>query len=105
MGLSRRYEPEHPAGESCAFGMDFSPLLAPGSGIVSGSLKIFTNTAVPADASFDWRVGPVEVLGRSVYAVLAGGVQGQDYQLVWTATDSDGNVWPRTTLVLCAPTS
>src|ERR1700746_3323787 len=102
--LSGRGGSEYPAGEMCGFGMDFSPLLAPGSGIVSGSLKIFTNTAVPADASHDWLVGPVQILGRSVYAVLAGGVQGQDYQLVWTATDSDGNVWPRTALVLCAPT-
>jgi hypothetical protein len=105
MGLSRRYEPEHPAGEKCGFGMDFSPLLAPGSGIVSGSLRIFTNTAVPANAANDWTMGPVTVLGPAVYAVLAGGVSGQDYQLVWTATDSDGNVWPRTALVLCAPTS
>jgi hypothetical protein len=105
MGLSRRYEPEHPAGEWCAFGMDFSPLLAPDAGIVSGGLNIFTNTAVPADASHDWTVGPIQVLGRVVYAFLEGGVQGQDYQLQWVAIDSDGNVWPRTALVLCAPTS
>jgi hypothetical protein len=36
---------------------------------------------------------------------LTGGVSGTDYQIKWTATDSAGNVWPRTALVLCADTS
>ena len=105
MGLSRRYEPEHPAGETCSFGRDFAPLLPPGVGVVSGSLAIMTNVALPQAADSDWTVGPVTVEGRAVYATLAGGVSGRDYQLLWTATDTAGNIWPRTALVLVAPTS
>jgi hypothetical protein len=105
MGLSRRYEPEHAPGEICAFGMDFSPILAPGVGLSSGSLTVFSNVAVPVDARADWQIGTVGVWGRVVYAVLSGGVEGRDYQLRWVAMDTDGNVWPRTALVLCAATS
>lgn len=105
MALSRRYSPEHPPGESCVFGLDFSAVIPPGVGVTSGTLAIMTNTAVPADASANWTVGPVEVRGRVLYATLKGGVAGTDYQLLWTAIDSDGHVWPRTALCLCAPTS
>jgi hypothetical protein len=105
MPLSRRYTPEHPPGESCPFGLDFSFLIPPGIGIASGALSIFTNTVPIASADADWTVGPVTVQGRTLYAVLTGGVEGKDYQLRWTATDTQGNVWPRTTLVLCAETS
>ena len=105
MALSRRYHPEHPEGESCMFGLDFTPVLAPGVDDQSGNLAIFTNEAAPVPADADWTVSPVEVTGGVVHAVLSGGKPGVDYRLVWTATDSDGNVWPRTALVLCAPTS
>lgn len=105
MPLSRRYTPEHAPGESCSFGLDFSPILPVGVGIASGELSILTNTANPADASADWRIGPVMVQGRAIYANLSGGVAGTDYQLKWTAHDTAGNTWPRTTLVLCAETS
>ena len=33
------------------------------------------------------------------------GVDGKDYQLRWSATDTSGNVFPRTALLLCAQTS
>lgn len=105
MPLSRRYTPEHPPGEGCNFGLDFSPLIPPGVGVASATLSIFTNTAVPLAADTDWIKGPVNIRGRQVYCNLAGGINGNDYQLRWTATDTDGNIWPRTTLVLCAQTS
>ena len=105
MPLSRRYRPEHPPGESCSFGLDFSFIIPVGVGIEQGTLAILTNTATPTDASADWTIGAVTVRGRAVYAVLAGGVAGKDYQLKWTVTDTAGNVFPRTCLVLCAATS
>jgi hypothetical protein len=105
MPLSRRYTPEHAPGESCSFGLDYSFIIPVGVGIASGAIAIRTNTAAPVDASGDWTIGAVEVRGRAIYAILSGGVAGTDYQLVWTAVDTSGNVWPRTTLVLCAPTS
>ena len=88
------------------FGMDFAPLIPPGVGIKSGTLKIFTN-ASPARARrrrLD-RHRAVTWLDRTLYATLGGGKSGVDYMLTWTATDTQGNVWPRSALVLCAPTS
>ena len=105
MAISRRYTPEHPPAEVCFFGLDFSYLIPPGVGIASGSLSIFTNTVAPVAADADWTKGPIQIYGRSLYASLGGGVEGTDYQLRWLATDTDGNVWPRTALVLCAQTS
>lgn len=105
MPLSRRYSPEHPPGESCSFGLDYSAIVPVGVGLSSGTLNILTNTATPADASGDWTIGAVKVQGRALYANLSGGVAGTDYQLKWTALDTAGNTWPRTTLVLCADTS
>ena len=105
MPLSRRFTPEHPPGESCKFGVDFSFIIPPGVGLSSGTLAILTNTAAPADASADWTIGPVMMRGRALYAMLTGGVAGTDYQLKFTAFDTAGNKWPRTALVLCAETS
>ena len=105
MPLSRRFNPEHPPGEDCSFGIDFSFIVPPGVGLRSGSLAILTNTAAPADASADWTIGPVTVRGRALYAMLTGGVAGTDYQLKFTAVDTAGNTWPRTALILCADTS
>jgi hypothetical protein len=105
MPLSRRYTPEHPAGEACVFGLDFSAVIPPGVGIASGDLDIFTNTVPPNAADADWTKGPVSVQGRVLYATLAGGLDGTDYMLTWTATDTAGNVWPRTGLILVAATS
>ena len=104
MPLSRRYTPEFAPGESSIVGMDFSYVVPPGVGLVGGGLAIFTNVASPV-VSADFSVGTVTVRGRTLYASLSGGTDGTDYQLRWTATDSDGNVWPRTALLLCAQTS
>lgn len=105
MPLSRRYTPEKPPGEESVFGMSFEYVIPPGVGIVSGELDILTNTVEPEDATADWSQGPVTVRGRVVYANLSGGVDGTDYQLRWTANDTDGNVWVRTGLCLVANTS
>ena len=105
MPLSRRYTPEKLPGEDCNFGLDYSFVIPPGVGITAGTLQIFTNTATPAAADADFTVGPVQVQGRAIYARVMGGVAGRDYQFVWTASDTDGNTWPRTTLCLCANTS
>jgi hypothetical protein len=105
MPISRRYTPEHPPGESCLFGMDFSFIVPPGVGLQSGTVSVVTNTADPQDASADWVIGPVGVRDRAIYANLSGGVVGRDYQIRWSAVDTQGNVWPRVALVLCADTS
>jgi hypothetical protein len=85
--------------------MDFSYVIPKGVGIASGALAIKHNKVPPTDATADWTLGQVQVRDRVLYATLAGGVDGSDYQLIWTATDTDGNIWPRTGLVLCAATS
>lgn len=105
MPLSRRYSPEHPPGESCPFGLDFSFVIPPGVGITDGSLSIWTNTVEPHPADADWTATPVSVHGRVIYATLSGGIAGVDYQLRWVARDTEGNTYPRTALVLCALTS
>ena len=104
MPLSRRYTPEFCPGESCLIGMDFSFVIPPGVGIASGQLDIVNNDAAAEDST-DFTVGEVTVLGRVLYAQLTGGVDGTDYQLRWTATDTNGNIFPRTALLLCAQTS
>jgi hypothetical protein len=103
--LSRRYSPEFPPGESSMVGLDYSFVLPVGVGIASGALAIFTNTASPQPVPDDFDVSAVQVRGRAIYATLSGGVLGTDYQLHWSAIDTEGNVWPRTALLLCAYTS
>lgn len=102
---AKRYYPDHPPSELCYFGLDFSPVIPYGEGIASVALAIFTNVASPQPADADWTKGTPMVRGRSVYALLTGGVAGTDYQLRWTATDTAGSVWPRMALILCAETS
>jgi hypothetical protein len=105
MPLSRRYSPEWAPGETGAIGIDMANIIPPGVGISSGSLSVATNT-VPPQASTDFTgTGTIQIIGRAVYATLSGGVSGRDYQFVWTVTDSNGTVYPRTALLLCAPTS
>lgn len=106
MPLSRRYSPEIAPGESSVFGMDFSGLVPPGVGLANGSLAFQTNTQPPA-ATGNLTAGAVSVHDRMLYArvTAAAAAAGGDFQLLWTATDTDGNVWPRTALVLCAATS
>ena len=106
MPVTRRYVPEHPPGEQCLFGLDFSPIIPVGVGVKSGTLTIAHNGSdVIDDADGDWEIGPVLVRGRAIYAMLTGGVLGMDYMLHWVATDTEGNVWPRVALILCGFTS
>ena len=105
MPLSRRYMPEKPPEEVSLFGMDFSFVLPPGVGIQNGELTIFSNTQPPVAADTDFSKGPVSIRGRTTYCPLGGGVVGKDYQLRWTAHDTEGNSWTRTGLILCANTS
>jgi hypothetical protein len=106
-GLTSRYVPAHPPGESATFGMVFDTVIPAGVGVQWGTVEIATNTVPPVDASADWTVGEngVSVRGRALYARLSGGVAGTDYQITWTAWDTEGNIWPRTGLVLCSNTS
>jgi hypothetical protein len=104
-GLSRRYVPAHPPGETATFAMSFDDVVAAGVGLTSGTLTIRTNVVPPVDVTASWTVGAVTVRGRALYATVKGGVAGTDYQFTWTANDTDGNIWPRTGLCLCATTS
>ena len=105
MPLSRRYTPEKPPDEECNFGLDYSYLIPPGVGIKTASVEIWTNTPGDVQPSFDWQIGPVHIEGRTVFAKMTGGVEGTDYQIRWTVTDTRGNTWPRTALVLVSQTS
>lgn len=108
MPLSRRYSPEWSPGDTATIGMDFSYVLPPGVGIASNpSLSIWSNFAQPVDATAtDWNVlqSPL-VVGRAVYAIVHGGQPGIDYQFRWNITDTLGNVWTRTGLLLVGLTS
>lgn len=105
MPLSRRYQ-EFAPGESSLFGIDMSFVLPPHVAIESATLQVFNNTFAPVAPTPDITVvGDVVIEGTCVYARLTGGVEGTDYAIRWTITDSDGNVFPRTALVLCSQTS
>jgi hypothetical protein len=108
MALSRRYAVHAPA-DDALYGMDFSPLLSTGAAITSGQLQFWTNTpGNVVSAAGDWTIDPnvgIMVRGRSVIARIAGGVAGTDYQLRWIITDSLGNEYTRTGLLLVAQTS
>jgi hypothetical protein len=105
MSITRRYTPNFAPGEACLIGMDFSYVIPPGVGIASGILHFFNNLAVPVPADGDFTIGAVQVLGRVLFAPIAGGHEGTDYQVLWIATDTEGAIWPRTALMACAPTS
>lgn len=117
-GLTRRYYPHLPSyrefvlpgfpgetEESCIFAYDFSYLIPRGVGVTGGELAICTNTVPIRDAHDDWTIGPLQVHDRTVYATLSGGVDGTDYQLIWAAFDTEGNVWRRVGLILCSASS
>jgi len=105
MALSRRYTPEHSPQDVCLYGMDFSTILPPGVGITSVSLGIWRNLKPPIQADGDWTKGPPFTEDRAVYCMLGGGTEGTDYQLRWLITDTEGNTWERTAMVLCSRTS
>ena len=105
MPITRRYTPAWAPGEVSLIGMDFSYVIPPGIGIANGTVHFFNNLAVPIASDTDFTIGPVQVLGRVLYCNLSGGAEGKDYQVLWTATDTQGSVYPRTALLGCAPTS
>ena len=106
MALSRRYTPPMAPGEQCRFGMSFENVVPPGVALSQGTLSVLTNTVPPA-ASNLLTPGPVTVRDRIVYATVSASpaADGTDFQLLWTVFDTDGNIWPRTALVLCAATA
>lgn len=106
MPLSRRYSPELAPNEGSLFGMDFSFVIPPGVGIDFGQCGAWENTNPPVPTTL-LTVGDVQVIGRTLIAFIesSGGAEGIDFQIRWIAFDSEGGVWPRTALVLCAQTS
>lgn len=104
-GVTRRYLPAHPPGESCLFACDFSSVIPHGLGIATGTLSIFQNVVPPKAASTDFTVGAVTVIGRALYANLSGGQDATDYILQWQAVDTSGAIWPRSGLLLVTRTS
>lgn len=104
MSINNRYEQPHPAQQVAVYGLDFSTILPPGITIADGRLAMQTNQVPPLPTN-DFTLGPIAATGRRLYAQLAGGIAGTDYQVVWTAFDSLGNQWIRTVLLLCAATS
>jgi hypothetical protein len=103
--LSLRYHPPHHSEEVCTFGMNFDNVIPLGIGISSGTLQIQTNVVPPVDVTNAWIIDPIQVRNRALYATVNGGVTGTDYIFTWFATDTNGLIWPRSALVLCAPTS
>lgn len=106
MSINNRYSPSHPAGEQITYGLDFSPILPAGVTIAGGAINVQYNT-VPPTTALDLTVAPLTPAPntRRMYAKVSGGTSGSDYRLNWTAQDSLGNTWIRSTLLLCAPTS
>ena len=106
MSINNRFDPSHPVGQSIVYGLDFSPILPAGVTIQSGAIKALYNT-VPPTPTFDLTVTPLTPTPntRRIYATVSGGTSGSDYRINWTANDSLGNTWIRSTLLLCAATS
>jgi hypothetical protein len=106
MPLTRRYHPEIAPEEFAIFGMDFSTIIPPGVGIASVTASVLTNTVPPAGTT-QLVVGAPSWSDRTVYATIgaANTAGGEDFQINWFVIDTNGNQWPRTALLLCAPTS
>ena len=105
MPVSRRYTPEHPPQDNCLYGMDFSFILPPGVGIFTVDLEIYHNIQPPVVADRDFTLGSPFIQDRSVFCMVGGGTEGNDYELRWNITDTAGNTWQRSARVLCAQTS
>jgi hypothetical protein len=86
--------------------MSFETVVPPSAVLLDGTLAILTNAAPPAPSTL-LTFGEVTVRGRIVYATVVATPEadGTDFQLLWTVVDTDGNVWPRTALVLCSATA
>jgi hypothetical protein len=99
-GMSRRYSPPWPPGDEGVVGIALDFVLP-----AIGGLPISAELTIDPLGDFLILTNPLTIAGRSVYATISGGVSGRDYQLRWTVTDGDGNIYQRTGLLLCAPTS
>ena len=86
--------------------MDYSNVIPPGVGIDIGECGAWTNNANPVPTTL-LTVGDVSIVGRTLIAFIesSNAAEGIDFQIRWIAFDSEGGVWPRTALVLCAQTS
>lgn len=104
MAITRRYQPNWPPAESSIIGMDFAPMLPPGIAITEVTLDIVLNQS-PTIPTTDFTQGVISIDGRRTWCLLAGGNAGVDYQCRWHVTDSIGQNWIRTALLLCAETS
>lgn len=107
MPLSRRYSPELAPNEGSLFGMDYSYVIPPGVGINIGQCAAWENSNPPVPSTL-LTVGDVSVIGRTLVAFIEANdpaAEGIDFQIRWIAFDTEGGVWPRTALVLCAQTS
>lgn len=109
MPLTRRYTPEIHPGESCVIGMSYEYVIPPGVGIATGEVFAFFNQqtqagAVPSSILF---LGPVSIRGRILACDIIAQPEANalDFQIQWIATDTNGDVWPRTALLLCSVTS
>lgn len=105
-GLTRRYIPSLAANEKSVFGIDYSDVIPLGVGIAAGTLDVFTNTVPPQDTTL-LTMTAVTVRQRALYATITAkpGADGADFRLLWQATDTLGNIWPRTVLCLCSATA
>ena len=104
MALSHRYHPSKAPNEACTIGIDLSHMLPPGIGLSTVTISAFTTTA-PANPTSDFTFGTISLRGRLAWCTISGGTEGSDYQIRWLLTDTVGNTWGRTGLMLCAQTS
>jgi hypothetical protein len=104
-GLTRRYVPALSPGETAVFAIDYSAVIPLGVGIAAAQLGIFDRASSGPATELTW--GSVSWYDRTAYAEVtaANTADGIDFLTLWTVTDTDGNIWPRTALLLCALTS
>jgi len=100
MSVSNRYL-TWPPNEQGFVGYDFSPVIPPGVALANATLTIVTNTNPPLPQT-DFTQQPVTIISRQCWCSIAGGAEGTDYQLRFTASDTAGHVWNRTATMLCA---
>ena len=104
MAISQRYTPNHAPGDSASYGIDMSMVLPYGVAIAQVGVAFWTNATPPQPGSGITGTGG-GTNGKQAWLTVNGGTAGVDYQLRWSVTDSLGNIWTRTGLLLCAQTS
>lgn len=103
MAITRRYQPSWPSDESAWIGIDYAEVIPPGVILTAGTLIIAGIT--PPFAQDNFTLGPVTLIGRQAWCLISGGMTGIDYQCRWLCADSNGQIWSRVALLLCADTS